>query len=257
MLLCIDIGNTNIKLGLFKNDEMVHRWRISTDRTNLADEYGVLVGDLFETRGLTIHEIKGCAISSVVPSLTQEFIEMSEKYFMKSPLIYSPEINIGMKINTDYPSEVGHDLIVNALAARKLYGKPVIVVGFGTATSFVAVGETGDLEGVAIAPGVVSSSESLFRASSALPRVALTHPQVAIGKNTIQSMRAGIVFGFVGLVKEIVYRMKKEMNNNPKVVATGGMSTLIAPECDDIDVIQPNLALLGLKEMYEIYKGAE
>ena len=134
---------------------MVHRWRISTDRTNLADEYGVLVGDLFETRGLTIHEIKGCAISSVVPSLTQEFIEMSEKYFLQSPLIYSPEINIGMKINTDYPSEVGHDLIVNALAARKLYGKPVIIVGFGTATSFVAVGETGDLEGVAIAPGVV------------------------------------------------------------------------------------------------------
>ncbi|HSM23612.1 MAG TPA: type III pantothenate kinase [Anaerolineaceae bacterium] len=257
MLLCIDIGNTNIKLGLFKDDEMVQRWRISTDRTNLADEYGVLVGDLFETRGLSIHEIHGCAISSVVPSLTQEFIEMSEKYFLQTPVIYSPEINIGMKINTEYPSEVGHDLIMNALAARKLYGKPVIVVGFGTATSFVAVGNTGDLEGVAIAPGVVSSSESLFRAASALPRVALTHPQVAIGKNTIQSMRSGIVFGFIGLVKEIVTRMKSEIVGNPKVVATGGMSSLIAPECDVIDIIQPNLALLGLKEMFEFSKKSE
>ncbi|MBW6473349.1 MAG: type III pantothenate kinase, partial [Anaerolineaceae bacterium] len=206
MLLCIDIGNTNIKLGLFKNDEMVQRWRISTDRTNLADEYGVLIGDLFETRGLSIHEITGCAISSVVPSLTQEFIEMSEKYFLLSPTIYGPEVNIGMKINTDYPSEVGHDLIMNALAARKLYGKPVIIVGFGTATSFVAVSESGNLEGVAIGPGVVSSSESLFRAASTLPRVALTPPQVAIGKNTIQSMRSGIVFGFVGMVKEVVSR---------------------------------------------------
>jgi len=252
MLLCIDIGNTNIKLGLFKNDEMVQRWRISTDRTNLADEYGVLIGDLFETRGLSIHEISGCAISSVVPSLTQEFIEMAEKYFLLSPTIYGPQINIGMKINTEYPSEVGHDLIMNALAARKLYGKPVIVVGFGTATSFVAVSTSGDLEGVTIAPGVVSSSESLFRAASALPQVALTHPQVAIGKNTIQSMRAGIIFGFVGLVKEIVYRMKKELEGDPKVIATGGMAALIAPECDVIDIIQPNLALLGLKEMLEL-----
>ncbi len=252
MLLCIDIGNTNIKLGLFKNDEMVQRWRISTDRTNLADEYGVLIGDLFETRGLSIHEISGCAISSVVPTLTQEFIEMSEKYFLLPATIYGPHMNIGMKINTDYPSEVGHDLIMNALAARKYYGKPAIIVGFGTATSFVAVSESGDLEGVTIAPGVVSSSESLFRTASALPRVALTHPQVAIGKNTIQSMRAGIVFGFVGLVKEIVYRMKKELSGDPKVIATGGMATLLAPECDVIDVIQPNLAILGLKEMFEL-----
>ncbi|PKO10550.1 MAG: pantothenate kinase [Chloroflexi bacterium HGW-Chloroflexi-2] len=252
MLLCIDIGNTNIKLGLFRNDEMVQRWRISTDRTNLADEYGVLIGDLFETRGLSIHEITGCAISSVVPSLTQEFIEMSEKYFLLSPTIYGPEVNIGMKINTDYPSEVGHDLIMNALAARKLYGKPVIIVGFGTATSFVAVSESGNLEGVAIGPGVVSSSESLFRGASTLPRVALAHPQVAIGKNTIQSMRSGIVYGFVGMVKEVVTRMKKEMSGNPKVIATGGVAALIAPECDEIDIIQTNLALLGLKEMFEL-----
>ena len=252
MLLCIDIGNTNIKLGLFKDDEMVQRWRISTDRTNLADEYGVLIGDLFETRGLSIHEITGCAISSVVPSLTQEFIEMSEKYFLLSPTIYSQEMNIDMKINTDYPSEVGHDLIMNALAARKLYGSPIIIVGFGTATSFVAISKTGDFEGVAIAPGIVSSSESLFRAASALPRVALMHPQVAIGKNTIQSMRSGIVFGFAGMVNEVVARMKRELSGDPKVVATGGMASLIAPECEGIDVIQPNLALLGLKEMFEL-----
>ncbi len=250
MLLCIDIGNTNTKLGLFKGEEMIQRWRISSDPANLADEYGVLIRDLFSSKGLSVEDITGCAISSVVPSLTQEFIEMSEDYFSLTPTIYSPELNIGMKINTDYPSEVGHDLIMNALAARKLYGKPVIIVGFGTATSFVAVSESGDIEGVAIAPGVVSSSESLFRAASALPRVALTHPRVAIGKNTIQSMRSGIVFGFVGLVKEIVNRMKKELNGNPVVVATGGMATLIGPECDVVDIIQPNLALIGLREMY-------
>ncbi len=177
---------------------------------------------------------------------------MSDKYFLLPATIYGPGMNIGMKINTDYPNEVGHDLIMSALAARKLYGKPVIIVSFGTATSFVAVSTTGDLEGVTIAPGVVSSSESLFQAASALPRVALTHPQVAIGKNTIESMRAGIVFGFVGLVKEIVYRMKKELDGEPKVIATGGMASLIAPDCDVIDITQPNLAILGLKEMYEI-----
>lgn len=250
MLLCIDIGNTNTKLGLFKGEEMIQRWRISSDRANLADEYGVLIMDLFESKGLSINEISGCAICSVVPSLTQEFIEMSKKYFSQTPIIYGPDLDIGMKINTDYPSEVGHDLIMNSLAARKLYGKPVIIVGFGTATSFVAVSKEGDLEGVAIAPGVVSSSESLFQAASALPRVALTHPHVAIGKNTIQSMRAGIIYGFVGLVKEIVNRMKTELSGEPVVVATGGMSSLIGPECDVIEVIQPNLALLGLREMY-------
>jgi type III pantothenate kinase len=252
MLLCVDIGNTNIKLGLFREDEMVHRWRISTNRTNLADEYGVLICNLFESKDISVDEINGCAISSVVPGLTQEFIDMSEKYFNLSPTIYGPEIDIGMKINTDYPSEVGHDLIMNALAARKLYGKPVIVVGFGTATSFVAVSESGNLEGVAIAPGVVSSSESLFRTASTLPRVALMTPKVAIGKNTIQSMRSGIVFGFSGMVKEVVQRMKIEISGDPKVVATGGMATLIAPECDIIDVVQSNLALLGLKEMFEL-----
>lgn len=253
-LLCIDIGNTNIKLGYFEDGEMVQRWRISTDRMNLADEYGVLIADLLKTKGLLIEDLNGCAISSVVPSLTQEFIEVSEKYFGLTPVIYDQKMDIKMKINTDIPGEVGHDLIMNALAARKIFGSPVIVVGFGTATSFVVVSEKGDLEGVLIAPGVITSTESLFRSTSTLPLVALKHPTVTIGKNTIESMRAGIIYGFVGLVKEIVSRIKKELNSNPTVVATGGMSQLIGNECDAIDYIQPNLALLGLKEMHTLYQ---
>ncbi|PKO13644.1 MAG: pantothenate kinase [Chloroflexi bacterium HGW-Chloroflexi-10] len=251
MLLCIDIGNTNIKLGLFEGEIMKKHWRISTDRTNLADEYGVLIINLFAAESINIVEITGCAISSVVPNLTQVFIEMLAKYLHLDALIFGANIHLDMKINTDYPAEVGHDLIMNALAAREMYGTPVIIIGFGTATSFVAVSAEGNLEGVAIAPGIISSSDSLFQAASTLPRVALMHPKAAIGKNTIESMRSGIVFGFAGLVKEIVARLKLELTGECKIVATGGVAELIAPETGIIDRVEPNLALIGLRLMYE------
>lgn len=254
MLLCIDIGNTNIKLGLFDGEDMRHFWRISTDRSNLADEYAMLITNLFDSVGIQRAQITGCALSSVVPSLTQEFQSMMADYFNLDVVIFDPELDIGMAVNTDYPEEVGHDLIMNALAARELFGAPVIIVGFGTATSFVAVSAAGDLEGVAIAPGVVTSSDSLFRAASALPQVALTHPKVAIGKNTLTSMRSGIVYGFAGLVEKVVHKMKAELGGMPKVIATGGLSRLIGPETDVIDEIVPNLALIGLKKLYTLAK---
>lgn len=251
MLLCIDIGNSNIKFGLFNGKNMVNRWRVATNRTSLAEEYAVLIINLFESEGYKISEVTGCAISSVVPPLTQEFIDLSKRYFKLDPIIFNSQIDIDMKINTDYPAEVGHDLIMNALAAREMYGAPVVVISFGTATSFVAVSKAGDLEGVAIAPGILTSTDSLFRTASALPRVALEHPKVAIGKNTIESMRSGIVYGFVGLVENIVNKIKSELGGTPTVVATGGLATMIFPETKVINHIEPNLALIGLRIMVE------
>lgn len=252
MLLCIDIGNTNIKLGLFKGEQLRSRWRLATDRDRLADEYAVLLLNLFAAEGLKLNLIRGCAISSVVPSLTSTFSEMARRYLKQDALILTPETFTGMKINTEYPAEVGSDLIVNALAARHLYGTPAIVVAFGTATTFVAISAKGDFEGVAIAPGVATSGDSLFRATSTLPQVALARPPAAIGKNTIQSMQSGFVFGFTGLVEKIIQRIQAELGGNARVIATGGLASLIAPETPLIEIIEPDLALTGLRLLYEL-----
>jgi len=252
MLFCIDIGNTNIKLGLFQGDDMQNHWRISTDQSKLADEYAVLLTQLFEIEKINFKGVTAVAISSVVPPLTLIFVELCQRYFDLTPLMYEPNMNIGMRINTDYPAEVGPDLVMNALAAFQIYQSSVIIIGFGTATSFVAVSEFGDLEGVAIAPGILTSANSLFRSASALPQVALSHPKVAIGKNTMDSMRSGIVFGFVGLVEKLIRKMKEEMGSDSHVIATGGLASLIAPETNLIERVEPNLALIGLKRLYEI-----
>lgn len=252
MLLCIDIGNTNIKLGLFDGEEMCCHWRISTDRARLADEYAMLLMNLCTVKGLSFSDINGCAISSVVPLLTQVFLELAQRYLRLEPIILGPGIATGMKVNTDIPGEVGSDLVMNALGARHLYGSPVIVIGFGTATTFVAVSTSGDIEGVAIAPGVATSGDSLFRATSTLPQVALAHPTSSIGKNTIHSLQAGFVIGFAGLVEKIVKQMKHELGGNSHVVATGGLANLIAAETQVIEVVEPNLALIGLRIMYRL-----
>ncbi len=251
MLLCIDIGNTNVKFGLFAGEELRARWRVSTDREKLADEYAVLLRSLFDTAGYTFEDIRGCAVSSVVPALTEVFVEMARGYFRCEPLVLYAEAVTDMKIKTDRPAEVGPDLITNALAARALYGAPVIVVAFGTATTFTAVSAEGDLEGVAIAPGILTSTESLFRAASMLPRLALAHPKTSLGKDTVQSMRAGIVFGFAALVEGLVARMKAELGGSPRVVATGGLASLIAPETGVIELVEPDLALIGLRLYYQ------
>jgi type III pantothenate kinase len=252
LLLCIDIGNTNIKLGVFRGDQMLHRWRIATDKTRLADEYGMLLLDLFTTQKIDLQEIRGCAISTVVPTLSQVFIELSHRYFHLNPLILGPETFTGLRIRTDYPAEVGSDLVMNALAARHLYGSPIIVIGFGTATTFVAISSQGDLEGVTIAPGITTSGDSLFRATSTLPLVALARPTSAIGKNTIQSLQAGFIFGFVGLVEELVNRIQSELGDHAQVIATGGLADLITPETKVIDAIEPDLALIGLRLLFDL-----
>jgi type III pantothenate kinase len=252
MLLCIDIGNTNIKLGLFEGEQMRHHWRIATERSRLADEYAMLLVELFQSQGISPQQVSGCAISSVVPTLSEVFVELAQRYLNLEPLLFTPEVPTGMKIKTDYPAEVGSDLVMNALAARHLYGAPVIVIGIGTATTFVAVSAGGDIEGVAIAPGIATSGDALFRATSTLPQVALTRPPAAIGKNTIRSIQAGFVFGFTGLVKELVERIQDELGGSARVIATGGLAPVIAPEIKVIEAVEPNLALIGLRLLYQL-----
>jgi len=255
MLLCIDVGNTNIKLGLFEGDKLRAHWRIATDRARLSDEYAMLLLNLFASERIEISQVSGVAISCVVPPLTSVFAELAKNYLKQTPVIVGPGIKTGLNIRTDHPAEVGTDLIVNALAAKTLYGAPVIAIGFGTATTFGAVSAQGDYVGVAIAPGVGTGADALFRFGAKLPQVELSRPPHAIGKNTVHSIQSGVVFGYAGMVEGIVKRMRGELGQNARVIATGGFAALIAAETDVIEVVEPNLTLLGLRLIYELNKS--
>jgi type III pantothenate kinase len=251
MLLCIDIGNTHIKMGLFEGQKIKYHWRIATDRARLADEYGMLILNLFTADHLSYQDVSGCIISSVVPALAQEFKDLARRHLHQDALVLSAGTRTGMPIHTDYPAQVGADLIANAVAARALYGAPVIVVGLGTATTFSAVSSEGVFEGVAIAPGLSTGAEALFRFAANLPQVALERPPFAIGKNTIYSMQSGLVWGFAGLVEGLVKRFRAELGGQARVVATGGLAELVAAETDVIDVVEPDLPLVGLRLIYD------
>ncbi len=254
MLLCIDIGNTNIKLGLFEGDRLRTHWRIATNRVKLADEYAMLLLSLFASENIQAGDVTGCAISSVVPPLTPIFAELSRRYLNQEPIVVGPGIKTGISIRTDTPSEVGADLIVNAVAARQLFGGPAIIIGFGTATTIGALSAQGEYLGVAIAPGVSTGADALFRYAAKLPRVELTRPPRAIGKNTTHSMQSGLIFGFAGLVEGLVKRMQAEIGGNARVVATGGLAEVIAAETGVIDAVEPDLALIGLRFIYHMNK---
>lgn len=251
MLLCIDIGNTNIKLGLFDGDRLGAHWRIATERSRLADEYAMLLLNLLQTGGFELSNVTGCVIASVVPALSQEFAGMTRRYLHVEPLVIGPDTPTGLPVHTDFPAEVGPDLIVNAVAARHLYGAPVIVIGFGTATTFSLVSAEGSFEGVAIAPGVGVGAEALFRFAARLPQVELVRPPRATGKNTIHSMQSGLIFGFAGLVEGLVRRLRAEWGQQARVIATGGLAELIAAETGVIEVVEPDLTLIGLRLLYE------
>ena len=251
MILCIDIGNTNIKLGLYQGDQPVTHWRIFTNKSKLADEYAVVLLSLFESENISKSQINGCAISSVVPDLTIAFRDLVKRHLNLEPVIVGKVKKPILRINTDNPAEVGPDLIANAVGALSIYGAPVIVIGFGTATTFTAVSKDKALEGVAIAPGIGTGAESLFRTGALLPAVDLHKPASVIGKNTILSLQAGLIYGFAGLVEGIVTRMKAELGGEAKVVATGGLAHLMAGEVKCIDVIEPELTLLGIRLIYE------
>lgn len=251
MLLCVDIGNTNIKLGLFRGEELFTRWRIFTDAEKLADEYSVMLLSLFANENISKEEITGCVISSVVPDLTIAFEELVRRHLDLEPVIVGNVKHPVIHINASNPKEVGPDLIANAAGAVSIFGAPVIVIGFGTATTFTAVSAGGSMEGVAIAPGVGTGAASLFAAGALLPDVEITAPEHAIGKNTIQSLQSGVVFGAAGMVEGLVARFKKELGGEVKVVATGGWAGLISKHATCIDAVEPELTLLGLRIIYE------
>lgn len=245
-LLVIDIGNTNVVYGLFEGERMIASWRIIT-KSRTADELGVQLLGFLDLGSISPDSLGRSIISCVAPQHLSTFIFMLQKYFAVSPLIVGPGVKTGMPILYDNPREVGADRIVNSVAAYEKYHQSLIVVDFGTATTFDCISEKGEYLGGAIAPGITTSLESLFRAASKLPRVELSKPKTVIGKTTIESMQAGIIFGYVGLVDELVQRITEEMKTNPKVLATGGLASLIGRESKTIEEIDENLTMEGLR----------
>ena len=250
MIFLLDVGNTNIVLGVYKKNQLIKDWRISTNKEKTDDEYGIQIRILFQYANINNEEVQGIVISSVVPQLMATLERMALKYFGVEPLVVGPGIKTFMSIKYDNPKEVGADRIVNAIAACELYGGPLIIVDFGTATTFCAINEKGEYLGGAIAPGISISTEALVSKAAKLPRIELIKPKTVIGKNTISSMQSGIIYGYVGQVDGIVNRIKKEMGVKPKVIATGGLADLISKESETIDIVNHHLTLEGLKIIY-------
>lgn len=251
MLLVIDVGNTNMVLGVYKDTELLDHWRISTDRQRTTDEYGVLIRELFYLNNLRADDINAIIISSVVPPVVPTLERMCQRYFGLSPLLIGPGVKTGMDIRYDNPREVGADRIVNAVAAYEKYGGPVIIVDFGTATTFCAVDAKGVYLGGSICPGIGIATEALVQRTAKLPRIELKRTDSVICRNTIESMQAGVFYGFVGQVEGIVSRMRRELDMSARVVATGGLAVVIAPATKTIDVVEPMLTLEGLRIIYE------
>ncbi len=255
MILVLDVGNTNIVLGVYEDRELIADWRLSTDSKRTADEYGIQVAQLFLQNKLDPSDVEGVIISSVVPNIMYSLEHMIVKYFEVIPIIVGPGVKTGINIKYDNPKEVGADRIVNAVAAREIYKKPVIIIDFGTATTFCAITLKGDYLGGTICPGIKISSDALFERAAKLPRIELIRPSSVICKNTVSSMQSGIIYGYIGQVDYIVNKMKKEMielgEREPFVVATGGLAKLINEESKSIDLIDPILTLKGLRLIYE------
>jgi type III pantothenate kinase len=255
MLLTIDIGNTSINMGVFEDDKLKISWQVATDIDRMADEYAVMLLGLLKQKGIEVASIKKSAICSVVPPLTSTFEELLNNYFNVSPLLVEVGVKTGVRIRMDNPREVGADRIVNAAAAHYLYDGPVIIVDLGTATTFDVVSGEGDYLGGAIAPGIVIAVETLSERAAMLPRVELSRPKKAIGSDTISAMQSGIVFGYVALVEGMVARLRRELGEKSKVVATGGHAQLIAAETGIIDAINPDLTHIGLRLIYYINRA--
>ena len=255
MILLVDVGNTNIVLGVYENNKYLASWRISTDAKKTSDEYAIQVMQLFSMSGLDHNLVEGVILSSVVPNIMYSLEHMIRKCFKMDPIIVGPGIKTGINIKYDNPKEVGADRIVNAVAAHEIYKRSLIIIDFGTATTFCAVTKNGDYLGGNICPGIKISADALFERAAKLPRIELEKPKTVICKNTVSSMQAGIIYGYIGQVGYIVSKMKQEMKalgeEEPMVLATGGLAKLIASESKIIDKIDNELTLEGLKIIYE------
>ncbi len=257
MLLAFDVGNTNAVLGVFEDGKLIHNWRMETDNNKSADEYGMLISQLFAYSGLDMKDVEDVIISTVVPSILFTLQHLSMKYFGRRAIVIEPGIKTGLLIKYDNPKQVGSDRIVNAVAAHAKYGGPLIIIDLGTATTFCAVTKNAEYLGGTIAPGLKISSEALFKMTAQLPKVELEEPGKVICRNTIQSMQSGLVYGHMGMVQFIVDRMKKELrelsgcSDDPKVIATGGLAGMISEGTDCIDIVDKMLTLEGLSIIYE------
>lgn len=252
MLLVFDVGNTNIVVGLFDDKNLIRDWRINTDLDKTSDEYGVLIKSLFESSSLELSSIDAIIISSVVPAVMHSLENFCIKYCGITPLVVGPGIKTGLNIKYYDPKMVGADRIVNAVAAIHKYGKPLIIIDFGTATTYCAISGKGEYLGGVITPGIKISSEALFQRASKLPRVEIIKPKNVICKDTISSIQAGLVYGYAGQCEKIVELMKKELNNeNTTVIGTGGLANMISSVTDVIDVVDSSITLEGLRLIYE------
>lgn len=247
MLLAIDVGNTNIVLGLYAGKELRASWRLQTDDKRTVDEYAIEVLALLQSSSASASSVKRMIISCVVPPLLRVFSKLAQKYFSVEPLVVGPGIKTGMLIHVDDPRSVGADRIVNAVAARELFGAPVIVVDFGTATTFDIVSAAGAYEGGIIAPGLLISAEALFERAAMLPTIQLRNPKRLIGKNTQDSMLSGIMFGYASMVDGLIERVTDELKAKPKIVATGGFARLVSEQSRFIDEVVSDLTLQGLR----------
>ena len=257
MLLAIDIGNTNITIGLFNKETLEKTWRISTSRNNTSDEYGTNILNILSNKDISNKDISAIVMCSVVPPLTTTFIDLFKDYFNISPLIIGSGTKTGIKIMYDSPRDVGADRIVDAAAVLHLYKGPAIIVDLGTATVFDAITANGEYLGGAISPGIGVSAESLYKATSQLKRVELISPKTAIGKTTTHAIQSGLILGYSELIKGMIKRFKEELDNNAKIIATGGLADIISKEVNLFDIIDHDLTLKGLQILYKLNSTQE
>lgn len=256
MLMVMDVGNTNIVVGVHDGNTWQAHWRISSSRSRTSDEFGIILGSMFAYSGMDMKDIENIIISTVVPPLLVPLCNMCKRFFSITPFVVTSEIKTGLKLDYDDPSQIGADRIVNAVAAHNIYGDKgnLIIIDFGTATTFCALTPAGEYLGGAIAPGIGISTEALFQKAAKLPRIELIKPPKVICRDTIHAMRSGVIYGFVGQMDGLITRMKKELGDQAFVVATGGFGKLMASESDQVDVVEPFLTLEGLRILHEMNK---